>query len=239
MPQQGGTLESSQLVISVDEGIKSYTGFIWGQGLGIELSCSLRARVLLPFPHSLNPSSCTLWTSEKFRRRRSLHEKWREGSQASDVSVVQLSVPLRVLVMDPDSTRSGHQPRTSPFPFTSPPQGPHAPSSGSFWEPMTSFSLWPQLSLTRRTSGSDSHTGFLPKAVHLEWGEHSLELKTCPPCGDNGGCLCQPALMSFKWHLERLAWVVLRVQCPSDTRFFLKMSLPWRASPSRLLLPVP
>lgn len=96
---------------------------------------------------------------------------------------------------------------------------------------MTS-SLWPQLSLTRCTSGRDSYTGFLPKAVHLEWREHSLELTTCPPCRDNGGCLCQPMLMSSKWRSGLLAWLALRFQCPSDTGFFVQISLPWKAGPS-------
>lgn len=97
-------------------------------------------------------------------------------------------------------------------------------------------SLWPQLSLTRGTSGSDSHTGLLPKAVHLEERVHSLELTTCPPCSDNGGCLCQPTLMSSKWCLGLLAWLVLGLQCPSDTRFFFLPS-PVQLAPPLVFLP--
>lgn len=40
--------------------------------------------------------------------------------------------------------------------------------------------------------------GFLPRALHLEWGANSLELTTCPARRDNGGrrCPCQPTLRS-------------------------------------------
>lgn len=119
---------------------------------------------------------------------------------------------------------------------TLPPKGPCL-LPRKFLGTMTS-SLWPQLSLTRCTSGGDSHTGFLPKAVRLAWREHSLELTTCPPCRDNGGCLCRPTLMSSELCSGLLAWLALRFQYPSDGRFFLQISLLWKTYPSLLPSPI-
>lgn len=83
-------------------------------------------------------------------------------------------------------------------------------------------------------------TGFPPRALHLEWGAHSLELTTCPPCCDNRGCgcPCQLTLRSSTWCLEppgltflselARAWAVFKG--PSDTRLFNQIApFPWDA----------